>query len=1352
MATTNGIVLKASNVPEFNPSVETWNIWSEKLEIHFSEIECTDDNVKKAILLKSIGAEPYSLLHNLCAPALPVSKTFKDICGILSTHYTPPTIIFNERKIFHQTKKNADESISKWYARVKKLALNCKFGSHLDAFVLDKFIMGLPEKIFERLCEEDENLTIDVALRKALIMESKFTPKISETEQSGINYVKRGANKRNQGGNNYGKSSGSNGGGNSSNGSKGVVKEKNNNSKTSRKPCSHCGWRNHDAQQCKFKNSKCHACGKTGHLASICHSKSNKTINYLSDSDESTETSFNDHFNFSVYSISGETPCDVYKLPVKIDGVEMDVTCDTGAPCTLVPLALFKKWYGKKALRPCQIPYVNYSGDKIEVAGEYDATIIYEGIEKKVVVVVTNTKNPPLLGRTFLRTFNFQLRQVNSVNSIGIEQNFSVITDTIKSEFSELFSDGLGLYKPSKITLSISENAKPIFCKPRPVPLAWKDKVEKQLRDLIAKDVLEPVDNSEWGTPLVPILKPNGELRICGDYKVTINKFLIDYKYPLPRIDEIFAALQGGKLFTKLDLSNAYNQLELDRESQLLCTWSTHIGTLKMKRMPFGIKPAAAIFQKTMENLLREIPGVVVYQDDITVTGKNLQQHVANLKLVLSKLVSAGLKVNLSKCEFFQKQINYLGFTIDEQGLKKNEERISSVLNAPTPCNISEVRGFLGMVNYYSKFIPNYASKMSPLYELLQKNTKFVWSRKCQEAYINIKKDITSDQLLAHFNPSLPIILTTDASNNAVAGVLSHKFPNNENKPVAFVSRALSKSERNYSTLEKEALAIIFCVTKLRQYLLGTNFILRTDHKPLLAIFGDKGLPVMAAARMQRWAFILSGFSYSIEYVKGSSNTADSLSRMPQLEYNKNPKENSFINFIEAENCLNFDYKMIAKETRRDAVLSKLCAAILDGTVKALKADEFRPFLSKSLELTVEYGCILWGYRTVVPQKLRNRILIELHRSHLGIGKTKALARSYVWWPKIDENIETMIKNCVPCQEVQPSPESSALIPWKPTDSVWSRIHVDFAGPIKNLYLLIIIDSHSKWVEIFLTKEITSNFTINKLRETFCRYGLVDTLVSDNGRQFTSHDFKNFMKMNNIKHIFTAPGHPATNGQAENFVKTVKKSIYAHLKDNNNSNLEIIINRFLSDYRNTKHCSTGETPSKLFFNRTLKTRFNLLRPPSTKENIIKNQQANVQNHHGKRNVEFEKGQKVLIRDYRDPNKQNWMQATIKNQLGPRSYCCIMAHSKAETKRHLNQIREFSCDEQSEPELHEAAVEVGENASKHSSHSKGGGSEHHMDPPVIDVTSSNSAEKNIDRELRPRKDGKVVKSHTSDLSE
>ncbi|XP_055305757.1 uncharacterized protein K02A2.6-like [Sitodiplosis mosellana] len=278
------------------------------------------------------------------------------------------------------------------------------------------------------------------------------------------------------------------------------------------------------------------------------------------------------------------------------------------------------------------------------------------------------------------------------------------------------------------------------------------------------------------------------------------------------------------------------------------------------------------------------------------------------------------------------------------------------------------------------------------------------------------------------------------------------------------------------------------------------------------------------------------------------------------------------------------------------------------------------------------------------------------------------------------------------------SPPKAELIPWKPTDSVWSRIHIDFAGPKFNHYFLIVVDSHSKWVEVFKMKTITSAFTISKLREFFSRLGIPDIIVSDNGTQLKSAEFNDFTARNNIEHIFTSPGHAATNGQAENFVKTFKKSFIASVNSANLNNttrdLDTIINRILLDYRNTIHCTTGETPAKLFFGRTLCTRFSNLRPPTVREVIENKQEIQKRNFKGKRNVVFKKGQSVMITNYKDPNNPSWSQATIKHKIGPRTYTCVYTHNNKGINRHLDQIRDqsFSLDDSLYYEMNETGNE------------------------------------------------------------
>ena len=374
-------VYQATTLAEFSPQIEVWQLWKEKLDIHFCEINCTDDNVKKAILQKSIGAAPYAVVHSLCSPESPVSKTYKHLCDILETHYTPPSIIFRERKLFHCARKEDNETISEWYARTKKLALNCKFGEHLNAFLLDRFVMGLPDKIFEKLCEEDEKLQLEVALRKALIMEMKLLNK--PEGDTHVNYVGR-KQKYN----------------NSPSASTSTASRNNHHNNTKHfnkeRACKHCGWPNHKSHECRYKESRCNNCSKLGHLANVSKSKTRtKRVNHVSD-ETNYNSDRNSSNNFCIYSISCGDSSDYYYISVIFDGQQMKIACDSGSPCSLIPTSVFEKLNKNVSLRKCTLPYVDYGGNGIKVRGEYFASIEYRGTKRKLMVIVTDTNNIPL--------------------------------------------------------------------------------------------------------------------------------------------------------------------------------------------------------------------------------------------------------------------------------------------------------------------------------------------------------------------------------------------------------------------------------------------------------------------------------------------------------------------------------------------------------------------------------------------------------------------------------------------------------------------------------------------------------------------------------------------------------------------------------------------------------------------------------------------------------------------------------------------------------------------------------------------------------------------------------------------
>lgn len=324
-----------------------------------------------------------------------------------------------------------------------------------------------------------------------------------------------------------------------------------------------------------------------------------------------------------------------------------------------------------------------------------------------------------LMGIDLIKMFGFYIAEVNKINK-------NEKLNQILEQFKEVFKKGLGRFKDEVVELKIIEGAKPIFCKPRQTPFAFKETVETELDRLEEAKVMTKIKNEKWGTPIVSMLKPDGNIRVCADYRVTVNKVLEDVNHPIPRIKELFVALQGGVKFMVFDMSKAYNQLVVSEETRLLLAWSTHRGIYAMNRLPFGTKPAVAIFQQTIEKILQGLNMVKNFLDDVIITGKNEEEHFNNLKEVLMRFEKVGLRLNLKKCIFFQDQVKYFGHIIDKSWLKKDLSKIEAIVNIAKPKNGTEVKVFIGMVNYYAKFFSNLAARLHPLYNLLKKNSEFV--------------------------------------------------------------------------------------------------------------------------------------------------------------------------------------------------------------------------------------------------------------------------------------------------------------------------------------------------------------------------------------------------------------------------------------------------------------------------------------------------------------------------------------------------------------------------------------------------------------------------------------------------
>lgn len=480
-------------------------------------------------------------------------------------------------------------------------------------------------------------------------------------------------------------------------------------------------------------------------------------------------------------------------------------------------------------------------------------------------------------------------------------------------------------------------------------------------------------------------------MRLCVDFKVSLNLVIQSEHYPLPKPEDIFASLAGSQVFTVLDLSNAYQQLAVLGMSQQLLTVNTHLGLYRFTPLPFGISAAPAIFQSVMDRILKGLPKVCCYLDDVLIGGKDLTENQAIVSGELARLHEANVKINSRKCVWFSESVMYLGHRIDKEGIHPTDEKVVAIQEAPRPENIKQLQAFLGLLNFYNRFLPKLSSELRPLHHLLEKGVEWNWTENCESSFKAGKQLLLDNSLLVHYDPSKPIVVTCDASPYGVGAVLSHVI-NHRERPVSLASATLNSAERNYALIEKEAMAVIFAVRRYHKYLFGQAFTLVKDHQPLMAILGSKkGVPALAAARLQRWAIILSAYNYTIVYRKGSEEAAaDAMSRLPLQKSFTGDTQFRFlgsfmsiaspVNHLQSEIVKGQDLpltsKDLARATAKDPVLSKVLELTLSGWPHHLADVGLQPYFQRRQELSVDSKIVTWGNRVVIiPKSLRVLVL-----------------------------------------------------------------------------------------------------------------------------------------------------------------------------------------------------------------------------------------------------------------------------------------------------------------------------------------------------------------------------------------
>ena len=945
---------------------------------------------------------------------------------------------------------------------------------------------------------------------------------------------------------------------------------------------------------------------------------------------------------------------------------------DTGAARSIISKSTFESLFAspvRPQIQPTNLVLRKYGNVQIPLAGEVVVKATYRNITQSVSLVVTNEEGPNLLGRNWIKVFKISLANhivmCNSVSNVSLKKRVDKEIDV----FTDLFRTELGTFRPHSVVIDLDSNVPPRFLKARPIPYALKSKIDEELDRLLKERVIEPVSFSDWACPMVPVVKPNGKIRICGDYKLTANKAIRTDSYPLPIPQELLSTLSGGKFFAKLDMSHAYNQLCLDDTSKPCTTINTHRGLFRYNRLCFGVSTAPGIFQRTMETLLKGLPRVLAFFDDILISGSSEDNFLENLRKVLTILQNAGLRLNKEKCQWCLDEITYLGFRVNAEGIQPTSEKLDAISAAPAPTNKTELQSYLGLLNFYRIFLPQASTFLEPLNRLLRSDVQWHWKKDQQDAFLKSKEVLLSSDCLVHFDPKLPIVVSADCSSYGIGACLAHVI-NGFERPVCFASRTLNAAERNYAQIEREALALIFALKKFHFYVYGHQFTLKTDHKPLLGLFSpDKAIPIMASGRIQRWCLMLQAYNFKLVHTSGKLlGNVDALSRLPRPSVNEViPVPAEWVHVVQFLNSTPVNADHISKATIKDKLLSQVYSFCLNGWPNKNPSSDLQSFWSRRDELSLQGGCILWGIRVVIPSQFRSILLGQLHLEHVGSTRMKQLAHTYFWWPGLDQDIENIVNTCDHCVTNRHDPPKAELHPWTWPKNVWHRIHIDYCS-IKNNNFLVMVDATSKWVEIYKTQSMTSSTTISLLRSCFARFGIPVVLVSDNAPNLTSEEFELYLESLGVRHITSSIYSPHMNGLAERMVQTFKDSVgtFEGVKD-----VQAKIDQFLLKYRITPHTVTGISPSEMMLSRNVRTIFDLMRPHTKLEDrVFRYQDKMKEKHRRPRQVILNQGDNVLVRHYGKGLK--WLSGKIKKQTGPVTYQCVLEDGTI-VLRHQNQL-------------------------------------------------------------------------------
>ena len=768
-----------------------------------------------------------------------VIKAFDDFCK-------PRKNEVYESFVFHSRNQTKDVQFDSFLMDIKKLVKTCGFDQQEDRMLRNRIVIGIDDKQTQKKMLEMDSLDLEKAIKigrasevtkqQTKEMQKQRHTQSTSTTIDAVNLSNNKYNMKNKGSsskvydnvyknfnnNNFNRNSNFNNNNRqinsaqhestSSNNFNINNKNKyNNNSNIFRNhKCSKCNYQ-HDFGQCRAYGKTCSNCNGLNHFAVVCKSKKKiREIHFQSSESE-------DEFQINILEKANKN---TWHELVRIEDSLLRFKLDTGAEVNVLPYRYLKKLKNFK-LRKNKNKLQAYGGTNIESLGQIQCVCLAKNSISMLTFEIIDTLSSPILGLDGCLKLNL-IKRIESVEKNLIKENF--ITNNI-----DVFT-GLGCFVKN-FKLHVQENATPVVRSARRVPQTLLAPLKNTLDKLIEKDVIAEVNEpTDWVSNLVIVEKPNKSLRLCLDPK-ELNLAIKSENYLIPTLEELSVKLANKKFFTVFDIRDGYHQIKLDKASSLLCTFSTPFGCYRYKRLPFGIKTCTEIYQKLYEKNFENIPGVIIYIDDILIAAETIEQHDKIVNLVIERARKLNIRFNKEKLQYRVESVKYLGQIISENGIACDPERMQAISKIEPPKDKKDLQKLLGMVNYIRSYVPNLAEMSQPLRELLKKNIVFNWLPSHDKCLQNIKKLIIKSPTLKTFDVNKDITIQTDASKYGLGCCVMQ-----DGKPISFASRSMTETEINYPQIDKEMLAIVFSCTKFHNYIYGRKVNVVTDHQPLVSI------------------------------------------------------------------------------------------------------------------------------------------------------------------------------------------------------------------------------------------------------------------------------------------------------------------------------------------------------------------------------------------------------------------------------------------------------------------------------------------------------------------------------------